>query len=291
MIRRRLAAAFLPALAGIALCTTATPAAATDHTGTGTNAAVNFAGTVALDNCSGSVVRLAGAAPEDPAVVLSNGHCLSEGFPEPGEVIVDQPSNRTFRLLSADGQSEVATLTATKLLYATMTGTDASLYQLDTTYAEIEQAHGIAALELSETKPAAGANINVVSGYWQQIYTCAMDGPVFELHEGGYVWQDSIRYTPECQTIGGTSGSPIVDGDTGKVVGVNNTGNENGEECTMNNPCEVDENGTTTVHPGTNYGQQTYLIYGCLVAGSEIDLAQPNCALPKPAATELPHAA
>ncbi|OZM73410.1 hypothetical protein CFN78_11295 [Amycolatopsis antarctica] len=290
MTRRRSIAALLPAVAGLALCTTATPVLAAEDTASAQAAEVNFAGTVALDNCSGSVVRLASAAPEDPAVVLSNGHCLSEGFPGPGQVLVDQPSDRTFELLSADGASTVATLTATKLLYATMTGTDASLYQLDTSYAELEQQTGIAALELSDTKPAAGADINVVSGYWKEIYTCAMDGPVFELHEGGYVWQDSIRYTPECQTIGGTSGSPIVDGATGKVVGVNNTGNESGGECTMNNPCEVDENGEKTVRQGINYGQQTYLFHGCLVAGSEIDLARPECALPKPAAA-LPEAA
>lgn len=285
-------AALLPLVAGLALATAATPAAAAPAPAAPEIAAeVDFAGAVALDNCSGSVVKLAGAAAEDPAVVLSNGHCLSEGFPDPGEVLVDQPSDRTFKLLAPDGQSEIATLQATKLLYATMTDTDASLYQLDTSYAEIEQEHGIAALELSDTKPAAGANINVVSGYWKEIYTCEMDGPVHELHEGGYVWQDSIRYTPECKTIGGTSGSPVVDGDSGKVVAVNNTGNENGEECTMNNPCEVDEDGNTTVHEGTKYGQQTYLFYGCLVAGSEIDLAQPECALPKPAAPALPNAA
>jgi hypothetical protein len=96
------------------------------------------------------------------------------------------------------------------------------------------------------------------------------------------VWKDSIRYTSECQTIGGTSGSPIVETATGKVIGINNTGNEDGARCTLNNPCEVAPDGTVTVRQGTNYGEETYLFYGCLVAGSEIDLAKPGCALPKP---------
>lgn len=52
--------------------------------------AVNFAGTVSLSNCSGSVVRFPDSEDNDPAMVMSNGHCLETGFPAAGEVIVDQ---------------------------------------------------------------------------------------------------------------------------------------------------------------------------------------------------------
>ena len=48
--------------------------------------AVNFAGTVALSNCSGSVVRMPDSEDNDPALVMTNGHCLETGFPGPGEV-------------------------------------------------------------------------------------------------------------------------------------------------------------------------------------------------------------
>ena len=258
----------------VAQTATAAPSKVTD---------VDFAGTVALSNCSGSVVKLTTSAPDDPALVLSNGHCLEEGFPSAGEVITNQPSSRSFTLLDANANG-IGTLHATKIVYATMTGTDVSLYQLDQTYAEIQQQYGIDALTLSDQHPAAGTAITVVSGYWQQTYSCSIDGFVHELHEGDWVFTDSIRYTPECETIGGTSGSPIEDSATGTVVGINNTGNENGEQCTINNPCEVDESGNVTVHQGTNYGQETYLFYGCLTAGSEIDLNQAGCQLAKPAA-------
>jgi hypothetical protein len=65
--------------------------------------AVSLAGTVALSNCSGSVIRFPNSADSDPALVLSNGHCLETGFPAPGEVIVDQASSRTFGLLNSAG--------------------------------------------------------------------------------------------------------------------------------------------------------------------------------------------
>jgi V8-like Glu-specific endopeptidase len=245
--------------------------------------AVDFAGTVALSNCSGSVVRMPESAPEDPALVMSNGHCLEEGMPGAGEVVVDQPSDRRFSLLDASGNKK-GTLQATKISYATMTDTDVSLYELDATYADIQQKYGISALELSDAHPERGTDIAVVSGYWKKIYECQADDFVYQLREGDWTFKDSVRYTPECKTIGGTSGSPVLDKATGKVVAVNNTGNEDGEKCTVNNPCEVDKDGNGTVRKGINYAQQTFGITKCVGIGNKIDLGLPGCELPKPSA-------
>ncbi|MEV7779002.1 serine protease [Kitasatospora sp. NPDC088351] len=244
-------------------------------------AAVNFAGTVALSNCSGSLVRLPGSAANDPALVLSNGHCLESGMPGPGQVVVNKASSRTFSLLSSTGGS-LATLRATKVVYGTMTDTDVSIYQLNTTYASIQSQYGIAPLTISAGHPAQGASIKVVSGYWKKIYSCSIDGFAYRLKEGGWTFKDSVRYTSSCNTIGGTSGSPVVDAGTGQVVAVNNTGNEDGQYCTVNNPCEVDQNGSVTVRQGINYAQQTYGIPACFASGNRLDLTLPGCTLPRP---------
>ncbi|MFG3407291.1 serine protease [Streptomyces sp. NPDC048142] len=243
--------------------------------------AVTFAGTVALSNCSGSVVRSPDSAPTDPALVLSNGHCMESGFPGPGEVVVDQPSSRTFTLLNASGRG-VGTLRASRIAYGTMTDTDLSLYELTSTYRQIADRYGIRALELETAHPVAGTAITVASGYWKRTYRCDIDGFVHRLKEGRWTWKDSVRYTPECRTIGGTSGSPVIDDATGKVVAVNNTGNESGQACTVNNPCEVDENGRVTVREGINYAQQTYNMVPCIGIGNKIDLDREGCGLPKP---------
>ncbi|MDN0195427.1 serine protease [Streptomyces sp. S.PNR 29] len=243
--------------------------------------AVTFAGTVSLSNCSGSVIRFPSSEENDPALVMSNGHCLETGFPDPGEVVVNQASSRSFGLLSSSG-ARLGTLRANKIAYATMTDTDVALYQLTTTYAQIKSSYGINALTLNDTRPAAGTAITVVSGYWKRTYSCNIDGFAYRLKEGAWTWKDSVRYTSACQTIGGTSGSPVIDNATGKVVAVNNTGNEDGERCTDNNPCEVDANGNVTVREGINYGQQTYQIPACFGLDNKLDLSRSGCTLPKP---------
>ncbi|CAM5351938.1 serine protease [Streptomyces spiroverticillatus] len=263
--------------------------AATSQDGAATAAAkhrpkpVDFAGTVALSNCSGSVVRMPQSRPGDPALILSNGHCITEqDMPGAGEVVLNLPSTRTFALLNGKAE-KVGTLTASKLAYATMTDTDISLYQLTESYAQIQKKYGIKALELNTEHPRQGRAITVVSGYWKKTYGCNVDGFVHRLKEGEWTWKDSLRYTSACQTIGGTSGSPVIDNRTGKVVAVNNTGNEDGERCTLNNPCEVDKRGKVTVRQGINYAQQTYGIARCIARNSQVDLDRHGCRLPEPA--------
>jgi V8-like Glu-specific endopeptidase len=243
--------------------------------------AVSLAGTVALSNCSGSVIRFPNSADTDPALVLSNGHCLETGFPDPGEVIVGQSSSRTFSLLNSAG-TKVATLRANKVAYSTMTDTDITIYQLTSTYATIKSSYGISALTEQDTHPTAGAAITVASGYWKRLYNCSIDGFVYRLKEGDWTWKDSVRYTSACNTIGGTSGSPVIDQSTGKVVAVNNTGNESGETCTVDNPCEVDANGNVTVREGINYAEETYQIPACFTTGNQLNLSASGCVLPKP---------
>jgi V8-like Glu-specific endopeptidase len=274
-------------LAGAALAAAAGGAALTAVGGPAQAAApaekVDFAGTVALSNCSGSLVRGPRTKDADKALVLTNGHCLETGMPAAGQVIVDRPSARTVTLLDPSGRRELGTLTATRIEYATMTDTDVTVYRLSSTYADIRRRYGISALRLSLVHPKAGTQIRVVSGYWKKIYSCKIDGFVHRMREADWTWKDGIRYTPECETIGGTSGSPIVDARSRQVVGINNTGNESGERCTLNNPCEIDKDGTVTVRQGTNYGQQTYLLARCLGAGNDVVLGG-ACALPRPSA-------
>ena len=284
-MRTRLVGLVATALIGGAMLAAAPAAvAAAPAAGPAPAVTVNFRAIVALSNCSGSVIRPVNAASTDPALVLTNGHCYR--FMSAGEAVVNLSSTRTFSLLNSSGTGTLGTLRATRLAYATMTGTDIAIYRLSQTYAQIQQQFGTTALTLSASHPVAGTDIKVVSGYWRRIYSCRIDNFVFSLREANWTWRDSIRYTSlsTCQTIGGTSGSPIVDVASGNVVGVNNTSNEDGQSCTLNNPCEVDQSGNVTVRPGARYGQQTFQINACIGTGNTINLSLPGCTLTRPAA-------
>lgn len=244
---------------------------------------VNFTAIVALDNCSGSLVRFEESQESEHAMVMTNGHCYEGGFLANGLAIADKVSRRSFSLLDSKGRETIATLKASQILYGTMTGTDVLLYQLESTYGEIEENYGVTALLLSPHRALEGDPIRIVSGYWKRTYTCEIDTFIHEMREADWVWKDSIRYTqPGCKTIGGTSGSPIINTDTYEVIGINNTGNEDGERCTMNNPCEVDESGNVVVNHGASYGQQIYGIYSCLDADRNFDFTIDGCQLTQP---------
>ncbi|HET6293808.1 MAG TPA: trypsin-like peptidase domain-containing protein [Kribbella sp.] len=242
----------------------------------------DFTGIASLSNCSASLVRYAESAATDKALVLTNGHCYEGGFLNPGQVLVNRSSTRSITLLKPDS-SRAGTVRASRILYGTMTKTDMIVYEVNETYASIKTRLNVNPLTLAKQGPANGAGMAVVSGYWKRIYTCSVQATIPQLREGDWTWQSSIKYRqPGCETIGGTSGSPVVSTSTGEVIGVNNTGNEDGQRCTVNNPCEVDAAGNITVDQGAAYGQQTWWLYTCLTATRTIDLNKAGCQLQKP---------
>jgi V8-like Glu-specific endopeptidase len=239
----------------------------------------NFEGIVALSNCSGSLIRLEGAKDTDRGIILTNGHCYEKGFLIPGVAISHVASSRRFTLLNSEAQS-VGQVTAQEVLYASMTKTDMALYQLRESYADIKNRYGIKPLSLASHHPQITDPIEVISGYWKRGYTCSIEFFPESLKEDKWTWNDSIRYNrPGCETIGGTSGSPIVLAGSRQVIGVNNTGNEKGEKCSINNPCEVDAKGNILFIKGYSYGQQTYWLYSCLNQDLELDLNLESCLL------------
>lgn len=236
----------------------------------------DFEGIVRLNNCSGSLVIFEGAPKSMKAIVMTNGHCIP-GMVDAGEYTYNESSSRRFELFKTLKKSY--RLKAEKLLYATMTGTDVAFYQVRKTYQEIEDQFQIRPLLLSARRPQEGIAIEVISGYWKRGYSCDLDSFIYKMLEADWTFTDSIKYTRTCDTIAGTSGSPIVE--TGKrlAIGINNTGNESGRLCTMNNPCEVDQAGEQTADRGASYGQQTYIVYSCLDKNFKIDLGLANCKL------------
>ena len=243
--------------------------------------AYNFLGTVKLSGCSGSLIRFENSKDTDPGIILTNGHCVQGPHGDmmgANEFISHRKEAQTFRFLAADGSLKTGSETSVELLFATITWNDIALFKLQSTYAQIKKNFGVDALLLDSKHPKVGIDIEVLSGYWHQGYSCKIETFVYELHEEPFVSKDSMRYSANgCHTIHGTSGSPVISHESGKVVGINSTGNDNGERCTMDNPCEVSANGDVFYQKGLSYADQTYVIYSCLNQASEFDLTQAGC--------------
>jgi len=243
-------------------------------------ATVTLASTIALDDCSASLVRYPTSHDTDRALMLTAGHCFEGGMPEAGQVLQNVASSRSGSLLNASG-NRLTTVRADKLLYATMTNTDIAVYELTTTYSSLKSRYGATALTIAASHPVNGDTIAIPSAYWDRTWSCTLNGFASTVREDEWTWHDSLRYgATGCSVIGGSSGSPDVDTSTGQVVGVNNTINEDGGMCTLDNPCEVNSDGTTTEKRGQGYGQETYWITTCLNSANAIDLTVAGCLLP-----------
>lgn len=241
----------------------------------------DFEGIVKLSNCSGSLIAFSGQPITNKAIVMTNGHCIQKpgGYLEPKEVWVNKNLKRSLKIF--DREMKLKSIDATKIIYATMTETDVAYYELSESYEEIFQRTGVRPFLLDSSRPFEGLSIDIISGYWDRGYSCEIDGFVHLIKEGDWTFTDSIRYTKGCDTIGGTSGSPIIARGERRVIGINNTSNESGQRCTINNPCEVNEAGDISARKGVRYGQQTYPIYPCLTMDFKLDLTKTDCKLPK----------
>ncbi|APC33619.1 MULTISPECIES: trypsin-like serine protease [Nocardiopsis] len=234
-------------------------------------------GMVDLQGCVGSVVRTPASEPDAPALMLTNGHCVREDWPAPGEALVDRPADLEVPVADPRGYPRV-TARAERLVYATMTGTDVALYRLDRTYEQLAS-QGAKTFELGTTPVRPGDEVTMVSPGTRS--DCSVEAVPAHLREGGYQQDDPIRYASGegCLPYPGMSGSVLLAPDGSTVVGVHNTHNRDGEECTDDNPCEVDADGNVTFERGRGYGQQVHTVPACLTDRSELDLSRRGCSL------------
>lgn len=236
--------------------------------------------TIRPSGCAASVVRTAASRPADPALLLTNGHCVFPARPEPGQTLLDQPARHPVVLNGADSNA-VARATTTRLLLATMTGTDVALYRLDQSYAQLA-AKGVPAHPLTTTGPAPGTPLTMHAGADQTTFRCTVGAVVPTLREAGYTQRSALRYADatSCAPQAGTSGSPLIDPRTGAVVAIHNshvTGDA--KPCRENEPCEVAPDGTVTAVKGRGYAQQVAGLAPCLDAGSTLAPSRPGCTL------------
>ena len=245
-----------------------------------------LSGTAQFNGCAGVVFRSPASRPRDRAMLLTNGHCANTR-PRPGHAIRRHRDRNLVLLQNAHGETVMRANTK-RLVYATMTGTDVAVYRLDRTYASL-RASGVKIRALAAHGPRVGQKVTMLAPQSGEDWTCRIGRVVPRLSEGGYTQVHALRYTfksgcshRDAHGDGpghGDSGSPLVDRRTGRIVGIHNTGNDEGRRCVESNPCEINADGTKSSKQGRRYGQQTADLRGCLISRSRIALNRPGCTL------------
>lgn len=235
----------------------------------------DFSGQASPSGCSGSVVSF-GQADTAKAVLMTNAHCVGMLSVPPDTIFRDRPYSTNVRLYQDRTRS--INVRSTRILYGTIHIYDLALVELNATYKELAE-QGVRSRKVASAPLAVGSPIVMASGYFRTATNCSILAIIPFIHEDEYRNINSYKYR-ECDARHGTSGSPLIDAVTGEIVGINYTGNDDGERCTYNNPCEVDESGNVTVDKGAGYGDPVHQIMTCLDEQKELDLTQAGCALP-----------
>lgn len=234
-----------------------------------------FEGTADLSNCSGFVFATHDTSAVAPALLMTNGHCLTTLLGgivlSPGEARADRPGSRAVSIVNDQGVK--LKFKTSRLVYATMSGTDMAVYELPLSYLELGE-RGVRPFQLGST-PLVTESVEVFSAHKNNAHSCAI-AAITNTREGGFPFTDSLRLSPECRQGNGTSGSPVVRAGTREVIAIANSYNKNGRACGNNNPCEV--NGEeVSVQFGAPYAQQIAGLAACLK-----DFAAAGCLLTKP---------
>jgi uncharacterized protein (TIGR03437 family) len=255
-----------------------------------------FTGIAALRadaQCTASFLKpLSGTAPSGaPAYVVANGHCL--GFLRTNEVILDSArgGSVTFgRFIDTPEKQDRFSIRRT--VYATMKGTDLSIFELDASYAQLVS-RGYRPLEIQSDPPPPGEPVSAVgmpvSGvpqdeqYLRQA-DCRISGQA-QLIEFNWTWYGFLR--TDCADIKpGSSGSPLISLRTGKLVGVINTTTQDaphigpGFACYLGVPCEIRPDGPATVRDAV-YALPVAGLERCFNPAGAFDVALAGCPLDK----------
>lgn len=242
-------------------------------------------------SCTAFLIRPPGAAGSSPAYVLSNGHCISTG--SANEVIRDRALATTSRVTFhyfRDTVSRQLPVRALRVLHSTMKGYDLAIVELDSTLERLTAA-GLEPLELSQDEPAAnepvwsvGVPVSNVPREEQFLRRseCTL-GPQADLIE--FFWHFWGSYSNDCSDIfGGSSGSPVVERRSGRVVAVMNTTTvgaaiDTGDfPCFNGQPCEVAPGGFR-YRRDTSYAVPVTGLVRCFGSDGVFDLAREGCPL------------
>lgn len=233
-----------------------------------------------IRGCSASLIQFYGQKDNDKVLLLTNGHCVSQQLATT-DAIINRPHFDIARIYRGNVPLIVGSLNIDHIVYATLTDTDVAILRTTLTYGELKEKLRLMPRRITSTLPAVGDRVTITSGNLEQSYRCQVDGTVEFVKEDKWQWHKVTRLmqTNDCDIVPGASGSPVLNS-VGNIVAIINTGNLDGKSCILDNPCEVNDKGQSTVRKGAIYATRTEMLNACFPNG-ELTFTD-TCELTKP---------
>lgn len=250
-----------------------------------------YAGAGLLDygpTCTAALIRPPGAGvpATTPAYVLTNGHCVDifDGTTVLRDIPVEAGRGEVAFGARPDGTPEHQ-VPLSSIRWASMKGTDLAILELDTTLQGLLAA-GVPAYPVG-APVAEGATVVVVGGPAPidaggralRLGACTM-GRSVDLYEWRWAWFDFPAN--DCADVRpGSSGSPVFDPATGRMVGLISTTTRDSAgvpDCALGRPCEMRPGGPVS-REHTSYGPALGILAGCFDRDGVFTGPGASCAL------------
>jgi len=205
-----------------------------------------------------------------PAYLLTAGHCVAQGLDHP---VTDIPfeASVTFNFF-IDTSDKYKSYKIHKANWASMSTTDIAILELDTPLSTLLE-DGVTPLKLAYRTSRIASDILIVgapdnlpeSGL--RLAACYQESTEATLVLKWWVFPNTLKN--RCKGIRhGDSGSPVLDRETGSIVGVlfASTFVSTLDELCFNTACEV-KNEKTELSPETNYSHTADYLPSCFVKG------------------------
>ncbi|WP_375771225.1 hypothetical protein NR798_10095 [Archangium gephyra] len=225
---------------------------------------------ITAGDCSGALFRMPGMGDGQKALVLTAGHCIGIGsfreqFPADGELFLDHPVDESVivkKTKNEDGER----FGYKKILFASMTGTDLAVLELEATYKQLTD-KGYVIHSVAQAAPAPGMIIEFNSYNRNVNSSCEVEKMIPLIKEGPWTWKNFARMKTgdSCRCQHGQSGTAGIEKRSKTIYALLQTMYEGGRPCTLNNPCEVapKTGATTTGALLQAYAVPTLPLYDC----------------------------
>lgn len=193
-------------------------------------------GIAAAYRCSASIISTTGQSDNDPAFVLSAGHCTADNdnatyLPDTAKIrfpITHLDEYTSYYQQLPNQPMSYGNFQLASIHYATMTTEDVTLFQATVSLGTLKS-RGVRIFTLADRLPKPGEKLQLTSGLWGQTQTCtveriitnnAEEKKLFGTSPSPLELKNTILLGADCTGRPGWSGSPLLDPKTGLIYGV-----------------------------------------------------------------------